>query len=326
MKKILLSFVLVILAVSVAFAAVPVSRTDNFLEKLFLSRYQEMQTWLENVAYSISNPKTLGDLIALPNEISSLDRSLERLLDLGGLSGKIAGNMIRRGNNVLGETPVGDFVSMRDIIRGDFGRTMSRIERAIKDIPIDSFDEPGDAEEDRIKRVEAAESSTAAAIETTKTVPMSVPAVTSQVASQIVTESPSAVARKQNVIGAASGAKLHLMEEYASFIARYDGKESAHKRKVEEIIDKTQAVLESSSQYAKTVGKMEAQQAIARVGADQIALLALQNLLLANINDTLADEIVLLSKIGLAGTEEYSENIRHILEEHIEIYSGIRGE
>ena len=71
---------------------------------------------------------------------------------------------------------------------------------------------------------------------------------------------------------------------------------------------------------------MEAQQAIARVGADQIALLALQNVLLANINNTLADEIVLLSKIGLAGTEEYAKNIRDILERHIEIYSGIRGE
>jgi len=55
-------------------------------------------------------------------------------------------------------------------------------------------------------------------------------------------------------------------------------------------------------------------------------LLALQNVLLANINNTLADEIVLLSKIGLAGTEEYSKNIRDILERHIEIYSGIRGE
>jgi len=262
-----------------------------------------------------------------------LNHSLERLMDLGGLSGKITGNMIRTGNDVLGETSLGDFVRMQDIIRGDFGRTISKVEDAILNIPIEFSGESegvwaGETERDWTEdaRLEAGKSSTAAAIETVKTVPMSVPAVSSQAASQIVSESPSAVARKQNVIATASGAKLQLMEQYAGYIARYDGKESPHKKRVEKIIEETQSVVESSKQYAHTVGKMEAQQAIARVGADQIALLALQNVLLANINDTLADEIVLLSKIGLAGTEEYSENIRNILERHIEIYSGIRGE
>lgn len=320
MKRTLIALALIIFIASVSFASVPVARTDSFLEKLFLARYEEMQSWLQNVAYSISNPKTLGDLLALPNKLKGLTNSLKGMMDFGDLSGMVTGNLLRLGNNALGELgDLGDFVKMQDIIRGDFSRTMSRLERAIKNIPISG-------EDGKEVTAEVAKNSTAAAIETAKTVPMSVPAVTSEVADQIITNSPSLVVRKQNVIATASGAKLHLMEEYASFIARYDGKESPHRKKVDSIIDQTQEVVESSKDYAHTVGKMEAQQAIARVGADQIALLALQNVLLANINNTLADEIVLLSKIGLAGTEEYAKNIRDILERHIEIYSGIRGE
>lgn len=319
MKRTLIALALIIFIASVSFASVPVARTDNFLEKLFLARYQEMQTWLQNVAYSISNPKTLGDLLALPNKLKGLTNSLKGMMDFGDLSGMVTGNLLRLGNNALGELgDLGNFVKMQDIIRGDFSRTMSRLESAIKNIPIG-----GEGEE---VTAEVAKTSTAAAIETAKTVPMSVPAVTAEVADQIITNSPSLVARQQNVIATASGAKMHLMEEYASFIARYDGKDSAHRKKVDSIIDQTQQVVESSKSYAQTVGKMEAQQAIARVGADQIALLALQNVLLANINNTLADEIVLLSKIGLAETEEYAKNIRDVLERHIEIYSGIRGE
>lgn len=321
MKRTLIALALIIFIASVSFASVPVARTDSFLEKLFLARYEEMQSWLQNVAYSISNPKTLGDLLALPNKLKGLTNSLKGIADFGDLSGQFAREALRAGNNVLRDTSLGDYVRMQDIIDGDFSRTVSRLERAIKRIPIDTG-EDGEIHE----TTEVAKVSTAAAIETAKTVPMSVPAVTSEVADQIITNSPSLVVRKQNVIATASGAKLHLMEEYASFIARYDGKDSAHRKKVDSIIDQTQEVVESSKDYAHTVGKMEAQQAIARVGADQIALLALQNVLLANINNTLADEIVLLSKIGLAGTEEYAKNIRDILERHIEIYSGIRGE
>ncbi len=320
MKRTLIALALIIFIASVSFASVPVARTDNFLEKLFLARYQEMQTWMQNVAYSISNPRTLGDLLALPNKLKGLTNSLKGIADFGDLSGMVTGNLLRLGNNALGELgDLGDFVKMQDIIRGDFSRVMSRVERAIKNIPIGG-------EGGQEVSAEVAKASTVAAVETAKTVPMSVPAISSEVASQIITNSPSLVARKQNVIATASGAKMHLMEEYASFIAQYDGKDSAHRKKVDSIIDQTQEVVESSKDYAQTVGKMEAQQAIARVGADQIALLALQNVLLANINNTLADEIVLLSKIGLAGTEEYSKNIRDILERHIEIYSGIRGE
>jgi len=118
---------------------------------------------------------------------------------------------------------------------------------------------------------------------------------------------------------------LNLMEEYASYIARYSGEDSAHRKKVRQIMNETQKIVESSKEYASTVGKMEAQQAIARVGADQIAMLAMQNVMLANMTDILADEVVLLSKIGLAETEEYSEAIRRTLEDYIDIYSGIRG-
>lgn len=324
MKKILAVLLLVLFVSSSAFAAVPVARTDNFLEKLFLARYQEMQTWLENVAFSITNPKTLGDLIALPDKLKSLGKSLDRLTDFGDVTGKITGELLTAGNKALGD--MRQYVNLNDIASGNFDRLTSRAINALKNIKIDTGDVPGSTEQEKKDlAASAAKASVAAATETMSTVPLSVPAVETATASKIVSESPSAVARKQNVLGAASGAKLKLMEEYASYIARYSGEDSAHRKKVQQIMNETQKIVESSKEYASTVGKMEAQQAIARVGADQIAMLAMQNVMLANMTGILADEVVLLSKIGLAETEEYSEAVRRTLEDYIDIYSGIRG-
>jgi len=323
MKKILIALMLCFVCSS-AFAAVPVARTDNFLEKLFIARYQEMQTWLENVAFSITNPKTLGDLIALPDNLKSLGKSLDRLTDFGDVTGKRTGELLTAGKKALGD--MRQYVNLNDIASGNFDRLTSKAINALKNIKIDTGDVPGSTEQEKKDlAASAAKASVAAATETMSTVPLSVPAVETATASKIVAESPSAVARKQNVLGAASGAKLKLMEEYASYIARYSGEDSAHRKKVQQIMNETQKIVESSKEYASTVGKMEAQQAIARVGADQIAMLAMQNVMLANMTDILADEVVLLSKIGLAETEEYSEAIRRTLEDYIDIYSGIRG-
>jgi len=324
MIKILAALMLCFVCSS-AFAAVPVARTDNFLEKLFLARYQEMQTWLENVAFSITNPKTLGDLIALPDKLKSLGKSLDRLTDFGDVTGKITGELLTAGNKALGD--MRQYVNLNDIASGNFDRLTSKAITALKNIKIDTGDVPGSTEQEKKDlAASAAKASVAAATETVSTVPLSVPAVETATASKIVAESPSAVARKQNVLGAASGAKLKLMEEYASYIARYSGEDSAHKKKVQQIMNETQKIGESSKEYASTDGKMEAQQAIARVGADQIAMLAMQNVMLANMTDILADEVVLLSKIGLAETEEYAGAIKKTLEDYIDIYSGIRGQ
>jgi len=323
MKKILATLMLCFVCSS-AFAAVPVARTDNFLEKLFLARYQEMQTWLENVAFSITNPKTLGDLIALPDRLKNLNKSLDRLTDFGDVTGKITGELLTAGNKALGD--MRQYVNLNDIASGNFDRLTSKAINALKNIKIDTGDVPGSTEQEKKDlAASAAKASVAAATETMSTVPLSVPAVETATASKIVAESPSAVARKQNVLGAASGAKLKLMEEYASYIARYSGEDSAHRKKVQQIMNETQKIVESSKEYASTVGKMEAQQAIARVGADQIAMLAMQNVMLANMTDILADEVVLMSKIGLAETEEYAGAIKKTLEDYIDIYSGVRG-
>ena len=318
MKKVLAACLLVFVSSS-AFAAVPVARTDSFLEKLFLARYQEMQAWLEDVAYSIK-PATLGDLVALPDTLKKVNNSLKDISDLGDLTNQATREAMKAGNDALKEIDLREYINMQEIANGDFDRVISNMkaeaEKEIKKISLDA---------DENTKNEALKSSASAFAETAKTVPISVPAVSSATASQILTDSPSAALRKQNVISAASGAKLNLMKEYASYVARYDGESSTHKKKRDQIMNETQKILENSKNYAKTVGKMEAQNAIARVGADQIALMAMQNVLLANINDTLADEIVLLSKIGLAETEEYSENVKRALNDYIDIYTGVKG-
>lgn len=322
MKKFVLSLILVFSVTSFAFAAVPVARTDNILEQLFLARYTEMQTWLEKFAFSITNPQTLGDLIALPEKLKSLNKDLDRFTNFSGDIRKLTRHVYKTGDAALGD--LGEYINMRDIASGNFDRVLSKIENEIKDIPIDTGDGP--ETEDREMKKAAAASSARGVMESISTVPMSLPSIETATAINIISESPSTVARKQNVISASSGAKMNLMEEYASYIARYDGKDSIHRKKIKKILKETENIVESSKEYAKKIKDMEAQQAIARVGADQIAMLAMQNVLLANINDTLADEITLLAKIGLAETEEYANAIKKSLEDYIDIYSVIRGD
>lgn len=322
MKKFVLSLILVFSVTSFAFATVPVARTDNILEQLFLARYTEMQTWLEKFAFSITNPQTLGDLIALPEKLKSLNKDLDRFTNFSGDIRKLTRHVYKTGDAALGD--LGEYINMRDIASGNFDRVLSKIENEIKDIPIDTGDGP--ETEDREMKKAAAASSARGVMESISTVPMSLPSIETATAINIISESPSTVARKQNVISASSGAKMNLMEEYASYIARYDGKDSIHRKKIEKILKETENIVESSKEYAKKIKDMEAQQAIARVGADQIAMLAMQNVLLANINDTLADEITLLAKIGLAETEEYANAIKKSLEDYIDIYSVIRGD
>lgn len=322
MKKFVLSLILVFSVTSFAFAAVPVARTDNILEQLFLARYTEMQTWLEKFAFSITNPQTLGDLIALPEKLKSLNKDLDRFTNFSGDIRKLTRHVYKTGDAALGD--LGEYINMRDIASGNFDRVLSKIENEIKDIPIDTGDGP--ETEDREMKKAVAASSARGVMESISTVPMSLPSIETATAINIISESPSTVARKQNVISASSGAKMNLMEEYASYIARYDGKDSIHRKKIKKILKETENIVESSKEYAKKIKDMEAQQAIARVGADQIAMLAMQNVLLANINDTLADEITLLAKIGLAETEEYANAIKKSLEDYIDIYSVIRGD
>mgnify|MGYP001101243014 FL=1 len=322
MKKFVLSLILVFSVTSFAFATVPVARTDNILEQLFLARYTEMQTWLEKTAFSITNPQTLGDLKALPEKLKSLKKDLDRFTNFSGDIRKLTRHVYKTGDAALGD--LGEYIDMRDIMSGNFDRVLSKIENEIKDIPIDTGDGP--ETEDREMKKAAAASSVRGVMESISTVPMSLPSIETATAINIISESPSTVARKQNVISASSGAKMNLMEEYASYIARYDGKDSIHRKKIEKILKETENIVESSKEYAEKIKDMEAQQAIARVGADQIAMLAMQNVLLANINDTLADEITLLAKIGLAETEEYANAIKKSLEDYIDIYSVIRGD
>jgi len=322
LKKFVLSLILVFSVTSFAFAAVPVARTDNILEQLFLARYTEMQTWLEKTAFSITNPQTLGDLKALPEKLKSLNKDLDRFTNFSGDIRKLTRHVYKTGDAALGD--LGEYINMRDIASGNFDRVLSKIENEIKDIPIDTGDGP--ETEDREMKKAVAASSARGVMESISTVPMSLPSIETATAINIISESPSTVARKQNVISASSGAKMNLMEEYASYIARYDGKDSIHRKKIKKILKETENIVESSKEYAEKIKEMEAQQAIARVGADQVAMLAMQNVLLANINDTLADEITLLAKIGLAETEEYANAIKKSLEDYIDIYSVIRGD
>ena len=297
-----------------AFAAVPVTRVDSVFEKLFLSRYIDMQAWMENIAYSITNPQTIGDLLALPAKLKSIIKGFDVQNLIGDLAGDIVGGIMEAGNAALGD--LSQYIDIEDIMSGNFDGLVSKIVNTIKDIPLNTG---GGSNE-----TQAAKASVEATIEVAETVPMSLPSVLTQTSVKIVKESPTPVKRMQNVISVTQSAKLNLMEEYAGFIAKYSGEEPPYRKTIETILNDMQATLENTKkEVAHMAAKGRVQEALVNVSADQVIMLGLQNAMLANLIDVMADEIVLMSKIGLAGAEGYVRNLQSTMEDQIKVYEVI---
>ena len=297
-----------------AFAAVPVTRVDSVFEKLFLSRYTDMQAWMENVAYSITSPQTIGDLLALPAKLKSIIKGFDVQNLIGDLAGDIVGGIMEAGNAALGD--LSQYIDIEDIMSGNFDGLVSKIVNTIKDIPLNTG---GGSNE-----TQAAKASVEATIEVAETVPMSLPSVLTQTSVKIVKESPTPVKRMQNVISVTQSAKLNLMEEYAGFIAKYSGEEPPYRKTIETILNDMQATLENTKkEVAHMAAKGRVQEALVNVSADQVVMLGLQNAMLANLIDVMADEIVLMSKIGLAGAEGYVRNLQSTMEDQIKVYEVI---
>lgn len=314
MRK-LIAIVICIAALSgTSFAAVPVKRVDSVFEKLFLSRYTDMQAWMENVAYSITSPQTLGDLIALPAKLKGITEGFDAQNLIGDLAGDMVGGVMKAGNAALGD--LSQYIDIEDIMSGNFDGLVDEIVGAIKDIPLGT---DGDS-----TKTEAAKASMEATVEVAETVPMSLPSVLTQTSVKIVKESPTPVKRMQNVISVTQGAKLNLMEEYAGYIAKYSGEEPPYRKTIETILNDMQATLENTKkEVAHMAAKGRVQEALVNVSADQVVMLGLQNAMLANLIDVMADEIVLMSKIGIAGAEGYARNLQSTMEDQIKVYEVI---
>jgi len=297
-----------------AFAAVPVTRVDSVFEKLFLSRYIDMQAWMENIAYSITNPQTVGDLLALPAKLKGIIEGFDVQNLIGDLAGDIVGSVMEAGNTALGD--LSQYIDIEDIMSGNFDGLVSKIVNTIKDIPLNAG---GGSNE-----TQAAKASVEATIEVAETVPMSLPSVLTQTSVKIVKESPTPVRRAQNVLSVTQGAKLNLMEEYAGYIAKYSGEEPPYRKTIETILNDMQATLENTKkEVAHMAAKGRVQEALVNVSADQVVMLGLQNAMLANLIDVMADEIVLMSKIGIAGAEGYARNLQNTMEDQIKVYEVI---
>ena len=297
-----------------SFAAVPVKRVDSVFEKLFLSRYTDMQAWMENVAYSITSPQTIGDLLALPAKLKSIIKGFDVQNLIGDLAGDIVGGVMKAGNAALGD--LSQYIDIEDIMSGNFDGLVSKIVNTIKDIPLNTG---GGSNE-----TQAAKASVEATVEVAKMTPMSLPSVLTQTSVKIVKESATPVRRAQNVLSVTQGAKLNLMEEYAGYIAKYSGEKPPYRKTIETILNDMQATLENTKkEVAHMAAKGRVQEALVNVSADQVVMLGLQNAMLANLIDVMADEIVLMSKIGIAGAEGYARNLQSTMEDQIKVYEVI---
>ena len=314
-----------------AFAAVPVKRVDSVFEKLFLARYVDMQAWMENVAYSITNKQTIGDLIALPEKLKDIIKGFNDQNLISDLAGNVVNiamgkieKVMKGGDGDEALEKLSQYIGIKDIMSGDFDGLVDEIVGAIKNIPLDGIAD-GVMNDMEKKDAVVAKASVEATVEVAETVPMSLPSVLTQTSVKIVKESPTPVRRAQNVLSVTQGAKLNLMEEYAGYIAKYSGEEPPYRKTIETILNDMQATLENTKKEVAhmAAAKGRVQEALVNVSAGQVVMLGLQNAMLANLIDVMADEIVLMSKIGIAGAEGYARNLQSTMEDQIKVYEVI---
>ncbi len=211
--------------------------------------------------------------------------------------------------------------NLKDLVSGDFkgiDEMVNMIINIVKNTPSGVEGQSGEATQESAATQEAAK-------EIVETVPISIPSAESAVAQRIIIKSPSQVARIQNTIAYTQVAKMQLMEQYASFIAKYSGESSPYRGKTAKILDEVQALTENTKQYVSDIPKRKVEETLLRVAAAQTVMLGYQNALLANLTEAIADEIVLLSKIGLAETEEYAVGLRETIKDNVGIYERITG-
>ncbi len=330
MRKLIVIAMCITILSGTAFAAVPVKRVDSVFEKLFLARYVDMQAWMENVAYSITNTQTIGDLIALPEKLKDIIKGFNDQNLISDLAGNVVNiamgkieKVMKGGDGDEALEKLSQYIGIKDIMSGDFDGLVDEIVGAIKNIPLDGIADGvmNDMEE---KDAVVAKASVEATVEVAETVPMSLPSVLTQTSVKIVKESPTPVRRAQNVLSVTQGAKLNLMEEYAGYIAKYSGEEPPYRKTIETILNDMQATLENiKNEKDHMMSKGSVQEALVNVSAGQVVMLGLQNAMLANLIDVMADEIVLMSKIGIAGAEGYARNLQSTMEDQIKVYEVI---
>lgn len=255
-----------------------------------------------------SNNKTKHSLLSLFIVCCCIFPSYEAIAENG------TGEILREVNTTLGK-------NFKDLISSEFkgvDELINMIISIVKNTPLGVEGQSGEATQEPAATQEAAK-------EIVETVPISIPSAESAVAHRIVVESPSQVARIQNMLACTQAAKMQLMEQYASFIAKYSGESSPYRGKTAKILDEVQALADNTKQYVSDAPKRKVEETLLRVATAQTAMLGYQNVLLANLMEAIADEIVLLSKIGLAETEEYAGNLRDTMKDNIEIYDRVRG-
>ena len=371
-KKILAVFLLIsFLSLSVgpsipvvsssADAAVPVFRTDNFLEKLIHFAQELFNNYVKQVLTNIRgilSLESLGDLKGIIGEFEKLLDLKDQILDLakGEILSEVQNIIGQIGdinlNSILNLGKIGDLdfgdlgLNLGDLIKtGDLSKAgdlaVDRITAVLREMISGTGGSGDGAKPDWSKKPIEGEGNEASGAKSAQqalqfvadTVPLSVPGTLKANALIAVENAPNNIERDMYAYSVADASKKRIMEQVATILVPYiaeneEGEETpdnSYKKFFEELREESKKATEDAAQF-QDGGPSEALRAMAGLSATMVKQMALQNEALASLADMLADDIKINAVNALVNMERYSDGVASGITNWLEIWqrSGVR--
>jgi hypothetical protein len=334
LKKFLAVFcVTAVLAVATsAFAGVPVSRVDSYLERQQLSLKMALENWYKNKVLSLSNVSSIQDLANLPSRLQSLAKNLNIQSVLGNFNVSVLDDYFGTLNGELGDD------LFTDLWKGDSQKDLYKIvkeegvnegvkalDQNVEDALADRIDKvaegyspenlmsspllDGYSESDKQAIASNAAENSAAYLEMIKdTAPLTIPDLQKGAVVSILKACPDKIDREHFMYRYSQQQKNRALASIGNIIAKYEGNdEKTYRSAMNEIVKQTEEIVKQANDAPK--GNDAALIATAIFTASTMKILTLQNYALVNLGDMLADEIRLLGRMAVLETEDYSRNL-----------------
>jgi len=329
---------LVLFVPCAAFAAVPVSRVDNFLEKQELALKVALENWYKNKVLSLANISSIQDLINLPQRLQGLAQNLNIGSILGNMGsqivdktfGELTKNLGSSGGifSGLSQNNIGSGMNLANIVKKKGINEASKIldqniesllgKQIAKAVDKVSSGASGFMSDPDLKGYSAAEKkeivsnmlqNSSAYLDMIKeTAPLAIPDVQKGAMLSILKSAPNKVDRDNMMYRYAQDQKNRALESIGSIAAKYEGNEDkTYRSAMNEVVKQTEEIIKQASSAPK--GNDSALIATSIFTASTMKILALQNYALANLSDMLADEIRLMSRMAVLNSEGYSKNL-----------------
>lgn len=330
--KVFLSAICIAMLATIAFAGVPVSRVDSYLERQQLSLKMALENWYKNKVLSLTNVSSIQDLANMPARLQSLAKNLNIQSVLGNFNVSILDDYFGQLEQTFDEDLFADL--WRGTGQKDLGRTVkekglnagvkvldenvdqaleNRIQKVANNYSTeDLVSNPllnGYADGDKQAIAENAVQNSEAYLEMIKeTAPLVMPDIQKGATASIIKAIGNPVDRENFIYRYSQKQKNRALASIGNIVAKYEGNDDkTYRSAMNEIVKQTEEIVKQANDAPK--GNDAALIATAIFTASAMKILALQNYALVNLGDMLADEIRLLGRMALLETEDYSGNL-----------------